>query len=227
MAEQGVDLIERPRIHGGGDKNGADIQLAVDALETCLTRDYLDLFAIVSGDSDFLPLISKLQSNNRQVVVISKRANTSESVKRNCNEFVAYENLERRPKTSHGKKTPPKSRARSEKTPTKPQSPTSAPPKDHSEPSSNADTGDTHEISGLPEAFALLCRAVSRLEDEGQVVLSSVVKQKMLQIDPAFDEMSFGFSQFKLFLQEAQKRKLIRLGKKLKGNYPVSLGSQA
>jgi uncharacterized protein (TIGR00288 family) len=93
LAENGVDLVERPSIYAGGDKNGADIQLAVDALEACLTNPHIDVFAVVSGDSDFLPLISRLQAYNKKVVIVGMRKTTSAVVMRNCNEYLAYENL--------------------------------------------------------------------------------------------------------------------------------------
>ncbi|MEW6757977.1 MAG: NYN domain-containing protein, partial [Acidobacteriota bacterium] len=93
LAENGVDLVERPTIHAGGDKNGADIQLAVDALDACLTNAHIDVFAIVSGDSDFLPLISRLQAYNKKVVIIGMRKTTSSVVMRNCNEYLAYDNI--------------------------------------------------------------------------------------------------------------------------------------
>ena len=75
-----MDLVERPTIHAGGDKNGADIQLAVDALEACLTNRHIDVFAVVSGDSDFLPLISRLQAYNKKVVIVGMRKTTSSVV---------------------------------------------------------------------------------------------------------------------------------------------------
>lgn len=190
LAEHGVDLVERPTIHAGGDKNGADIQLAVDALDACLTNPHIDVFAIVSGDSDFLPLISRLQAYNKKVVIIGMRKTTSSVVMRNCNEYLAYENIPAPGEVSPGAETR------------------------HPE----ADPKD------LPGAFALLRRAIALLEDEDRAVDSSVLKQKMLQLSPTFDEKTFGFSQFKAFLAEAQKNQIIHIGKKVDGIYPITLG---
>ncbi len=190
LAENGVDLVERPTIFAGGDKNGADIQLAVDALEACLTNQHIDVFAVVSGDSDFLPLISRLQAYNKKVVIIGMRHTTSSVVMKNCNEYLAYENIV---------------------------DPIQA---------AEAMPGETKETDpkDLPRAFAILKRAIALLEDEDRSVDSSNLKQKMLQLSPTFDEKSFGFSQFKAFLAEAQRRKIIHIGKKVDGAYPIVLG---
>lgn len=188
LAENGVDLVERPTIFAGGDKNGADIQLAVDALEACLTNPHIDVFAVVSGDSDFLPLISRIQAYNKKVVIVGMRKTTSSVVMRNCNEYIAYENI-----------PSPDQHAEDLKVPV-------------------ADAKD------LPQAFALLRRAISLLEDEDRHVDSSLLKQRMLQLSPTFDEKTFGFGQFKAFLAEAQKNQIIHIGKKVDGIYPITLG---
>ena len=196
LAEHGVELVERPTIHAGGDKNGADIQLAVDALEACLTNQFIDVFAIVSGDSDFLPLILRLQNYNKKVVIVGMRKTTSSVVMKNCNEYLAYENLGRAsiPALSH--------------------------------PSSEGSSAAAAEADpkDLRAAFALMSRAIGLLEDEDKTVDSSLLKQKMLQLSPTFDEKTHGFPQFKAFLAEAQKEKIIHIGKREAGVYPISLG---
>ncbi len=191
LAEHGVDLVERPTIHAGGDKNGADIQLAVDALEACLTNRHIDVFAVVSGDSDFLPLISRLQAYNKKVVIVGMRKTTSSVVMANCNEYLAYENL--------GQVVPGHEAV---------------------------GEGQVEELDpkDIQTAFALLSRAITLLEDEDRSVDSSTLKQKMLQLSPTFDEKTFGFAQFKAFLAEAQKNKIIHIAKKVHGTYPISLG---
>jgi uncharacterized protein (TIGR00288 family) len=197
MAENGVDLVERPSIYAGGDKNGADIQLAIEALDACLTNPHIDTFAIVSGDSDFLPLITRLQAYNKKVVVVGVRKTTSSSVVRNCNEYIAYENLQ---KAGRESKARPKAPAAATKTAT------------------------VADAKGLETGFATLTRAVGLLEDEDRAVNSSLLKQKMVQLDPAFDEKTYGFEQFKAFLAAAQKSKIIHIGKKEGGVMPISLG---
>jgi uncharacterized protein (TIGR00288 family) len=198
LAENGVELVERPSIYAGGDKNGADIQLALDALEACLTNPHIDTFAIVSGDSDFLPLITRLQNYNKRVVILGMRKATSPAIMRNCNEYLAYENLQAAAKAKQAKPV--------------------------RQPAKTQGAAAVEETKGLDEAFALLGRAMALLEDEDRAVNSSVLKQKMVQLDPAFDEKTYGFGQFKAFLAAAQKSKIIHIGKKEAGVYPISLG---
>lgn len=204
MAENGVDLVERPSIYAGGDKNGADIQLAIEALDACLTNPHIDTFAIVSGDSDFLPLITRLQAYNKKVVVMGMRKTTSPAVVRNCNEYIAYENLQK---------------AKKEVKPSRP-----AAKKGHAAPQAAAPAAALEESRDLDAGFSLLTRAVALLEDEDRAVNSSLLKQKMVQLDPAFDEKTYGFEQFKAFLAAAQKSKIIHIGKKENGVYPIELG---
>src|ERR687888_2585666 len=92
MAENAVQMVQRipsPR----GDKNGADINLALDALEMAFTHDHVNAFAIVSGDSDFIPLVNKLKEYGKTVFVIGGRAFTSTILQQNCHEFISYESL--------------------------------------------------------------------------------------------------------------------------------------
>lgn len=203
MAENGVDLVERPSIYAGGDKNGADIQLAIEALDACLTNPHIDTFAIVSGDSDFLPLITRLQAYNKKVLVMGMRKTTSPAVVRNCNEYIAYENLQK---------------ARKEVRPSRPAK--KAPAAAHA----SVPAAVVEEARDIDAGFSLLTRAVALLEDEDRAVNSSLLKQKMVQLDPAFDEKTYGFEQFKAFLAAAQKSKIIHIGKKENGVYPIELG---
>src|SRR3974390_2380832 len=92
MAENAVQMVQRipsPR----GDKNGADINLALDALEMAFTHDHINAFAIVSGDSDFIALVNKLKQYDKRIFVVGGRAFTSNILQKNCHEFVSYESL--------------------------------------------------------------------------------------------------------------------------------------
>ena len=190
LAENGVDLVERPTIFAGGDKNGADIQLAVDALDACLTNPHIDVFAVVSGDSDFLPLISRIQAYNKKVVIIGMRKTTSSVVMRNCNEYLAYENITRPRPAPRGRGFKPRE-------------------------------GD---VKDLQQAFGLLMRAIALLEDEDKKVDSSVLSRSCSSSRPPSTRRTYGFRQFKAFLAEAQKNKIIHIGKKVDGAYPIALG---
>src|SRR5437762_953805 len=102
LAEHAVQMVQRdpsPR----GDKNGADINLALDALEMAFTHDHINAFAIVSGDSDFIALVNKLKQYDKRIYVVGGRAFTSTILQKNCHEFVAYESIidEPRPRSSH------------------------------------------------------------------------------------------------------------------------------
>jgi uncharacterized protein (TIGR00288 family) len=92
LSQHGVQMVQR---HPGprGDKNGADINLALDALEMALTKPHIDAFAIVSGDSDFISLVEKLKQYNKTIYIVGGRAFTSTILQKNCREFISYETL--------------------------------------------------------------------------------------------------------------------------------------
>src|SRR3989441_4267666 len=92
MTQHAVHMVQR-NLTPGGDKNGADINLALDALEMAFTRDHINAFVIVGGDSDFIALVEKLKQYDKQVFVVGGRSFTSVILQKNCHEFIAYENL--------------------------------------------------------------------------------------------------------------------------------------
>jgi len=92
LTQHAIKMVQR-NLTPGGDKNGADINLALDALEMALTHDHIDAYVIVGGDSDFLSLVEKLKQYDKTVFVVGGRAFTSVILQRNCHEFIAYENL--------------------------------------------------------------------------------------------------------------------------------------
>src|ERR1700761_3343309 len=92
LSEYAVQMVQRdpsPR----GDKNGADINLALDALELAFTHDHINAFAIISGDSDFMALVNKLKQYDKTIFVVGGKAFTSTILQKNCHEFISYENL--------------------------------------------------------------------------------------------------------------------------------------
>src|ERR1044072_8144946 len=88
------ELIEIPHVRQSG-KNSADIRMVVDALDLCYTKAHIDTFVIISGDSDFSPLVSKLRENAKTVIGVGVRASTSELLVSNCDEFIFYDDLVR------------------------------------------------------------------------------------------------------------------------------------
>lgn len=94
MHEAGFEMIEIPHVSYSG-KNSADIRLVVDALDLCYVKEHVDIFAIVSGDSDFSPLVAKLRENNKRVIGVGVKSSTSELLRDNCDEFIYYDDLVR------------------------------------------------------------------------------------------------------------------------------------
>ena len=100
MHEAAFELIEIPHVRQSG-KNSADIRMVVDALDLCYTKSHVDTFVIISGDSDFSPLVSKLRENNKEVIGVGVKHSTSDLLIANCDEFIFYDDLvreENRPK---------------------------------------------------------------------------------------------------------------------------------
>src|SRR5262245_61316401 len=92
MTQHAIRMVQR-NVTPGGDKNGADITMALDALELAFTHDHINTFVIVGGDSDFISLVEKLKQYGRKVLVVGGRQFTSATMQKNCHEFIAYENL--------------------------------------------------------------------------------------------------------------------------------------
>ena len=178
FAEYGVQMTQRdstPR----GDKNGGDINLALDALEMAFTRDHINSFAIVSGDSDFMPLVNKLKEYNKRVYVVGGRQFTSTILQRNCHEFISYESL---------LDLLPRSRRGSSPRSGRPQVRTALP---------------------LKQAMSLLERALTALDVRGVQPQLGLIKSTMLQLDPAFAERDYGVSSFSGLMEKLEEKDFI------------------
>src|SRR5512133_2497117 len=103
MHEASFELIEIPHVRMSG-KNSADIRMVVDALDLCYTKAHVDTFVIVSGDSDFSPLVSKLRENNKLVIGVGVKSSTSDLLIANCDEFIYYDDLVRKVKRAAAKR---------------------------------------------------------------------------------------------------------------------------
>ncbi len=101
---QGIELIDIPQSKMSG-KNSADIRMVVDAVDLCYSKEHIDVFALISGDSDFSPLVSKLKENNRRVIGCGVKSSTSDLLIANCDEFIYYDDLIRVAKKAPPKKT--------------------------------------------------------------------------------------------------------------------------
>ncbi len=116
MHDAAFELIEIPHTRQSG-KNSADIRMVVDALDLCYTKEHIDSFVIVSGDSDFSPLVSKLRENNKTVIGVGVKSSTSDLLMSNCDEFIFYDDLAREAESSkqRKRKAPPRKKAVSKK----------------------------------------------------------------------------------------------------------------
>lgn len=192
MHEASFELIEIPHIRQSG-KNSADIRMVVDALDLCYTKEHVDTFVIISGDSDFSPLVSKLRENNKTVIGVGVKNSSSDLLISNCDEFIYYDDLARRKpprakarKTAKGRKT---SRGRSTK---------SAKP-----------AGDKKQ-----QAWDLIVETYEALvEERGEEerIWGSMVKQTLKRRKPGFSESYYGFRSFGQLLEEAEAKGILKL----------------
>jgi uncharacterized protein (TIGR00288 family) len=106
MHEASFELIEIPHVRQSG-KNSADIRMVVDALDLCYTKSHVDTFVIISGDSDFSPLVSKLRENNKTVIGVGVKSSTSDLLIANCDEFIYYDDLVREPENQRKRRSRP------------------------------------------------------------------------------------------------------------------------
>lgn len=186
MHEAAFELIEIPHLRMSG-KNSADIRMVVDALDLCYTKSHVDTFVIISGDSDFSPLVSKLRENNKLVIGVGVKSSTSDLLMANCDEFIFYDDLVRE------SESPKRKRTRS----TKKKAKKAAAKPDRKQ-----------------EAMDLVLDTVEALfqdRDEEEKVWGSMVKQTLKRRRPGFSESYHGFRSFSELLQEAEKRGVLDL----------------
>jgi len=193
MHEAAFELIEIPHVRQSG-KNSADIRMVVDALDLCYTKLHLDTFVIVSGDSDFSPLVSKLRENNKEVIGVGVKQSTSDLLTANCDEFIFYDDLVRdaeKPSRSRrkvsGKKSSRKKVVQVEM------------------------SDEEKKIQDAMDLVVTTVKDLFRERGEMEKLWGSMVKQTLKRRKPGFNESYHGFSSFSKLLEEAQKRKLLTL----------------
>jgi len=205
MHEAAFEMIDIPHLRQSG-KNSADIRMVVDALDLCYTKAHVDTFVVISGDSDFSPLVSKLRENNKNVIGVGVKSSTSDLLTANCDEFIFYDDLIR---NSEKKKTAAtKKKAAKKKTAKKTQSKADA-----GDTASASDTGGGVD-SKAQEAFDLVLETTEALfsdRDAEEKVWGSMIKQALKRRKPGFSESYHGFKSFNHLLQEAQKLGLLDL----------------
>ncbi len=192
MHEAAFELIEIPHVRQSG-KNSADIRMVVDALDLCYTKSHVDTFVIISGDSDFSPLVSKLRENNKNVIGVGVKNSSSDLLIANCDEFMYYDDLVRKKKKA--KKSPRKPPAKGSKTPV-------------------AETVKEDAETLAQEALDLVMETLEALAEERgseNKIWGSMVKQTLKRRRPGFTESYYGFRSFKRLLDEAASRGLMEL----------------
>ena len=228
---QGVELIDIPQTRMSG-KNSADIRMVVDALDLCYSKGHIDIFALVSGDSDFSPLVSKLKENNKRVIGCGVRSSTSDLLVANSDEFLYYDDLVR----SSAKKTPA-ARSATERATEKvdPKGPEkAAPAKDRTPKAAAADKVDKaekpekSEQDRKREATERLLEVIDSLEQDYDPLWGSMLKQAVRRIYPSFNEGYYGYESFSELLEDLHDQGLVRIDwDDTRGNYKVRKGKAA
>lgn len=212
MAENAVQMVQRlpsPR----GDKNGGDINLALDALEMAFTHRHVNAFAIISGDSDFIPLVNKLKEYGKTVFVVGGKAFTSTILQQNCHEFISYESLlpdkpepvrqdaagaagvELLPGETRRRDRDRRGRDRG----------------DRPERAERPDRGERPPALDLAMAMPLVDRALQVLERRNVQPQLGLLKSTMLQLDSAFNERTYGCFSFSDFVDKLKKAELVNV----------------
>jgi uncharacterized protein (TIGR00288 family) len=189
MHAAAFELIEIPHVRQSG-KNSADIRMVVDALDLCYTKSHVDTFVIVSGDSDFSPLVSKLRENAKTVIGVGVKNSSSDLLINNCDEFIYYDDLVR---AEEQKRRAAKKRR---------------------EAAPAGVGGDKSNGDKKQEAFDLMLGTLEALmaeRDADERIWGSMVKQALKRRNPGFNESYYGFRAFSDLLEEAEKKGLIKL----------------
>jgi uncharacterized protein (TIGR00288 family) len=223
LHEAAFELIEIPHVRQSG-KNSADIRMVVDALDLCYTKGHVDTFVILSGDSDFSPLVSKLRENAKTVIGVGVKNSTSDLFINNCDEFIYYDDLVRR--------EPSRARRRSA-APRPPATPTEAAP---AEAGAIGATGAASASAGgvglglgavgagagaaenkgpdLNDALELIVETLEALAEErggSEPIWGSMIKQAIKRRHPGFNERAYGFRSFNDLLADGEKRGMLAL----------------
>ncbi len=206
MHEAAFELIEIPHVRQSG-KNSADIRMVVDALDLCYTKAHVDAFVIISGDSDFSPLVSKLRENNKYVIGIGVKDSTSDLLSANCDEFIFYDDLvrEKKPKKKPAEKKPQTAKQAD---------------------AAQAATAKK-EDDKKQEALDFIVETIDALiaeRGEEEKMWGSMVKQTMKRRRPGFTESAYGYRSFRELVEDAQKQNLLVMQRDDKsGQYTIRL----
>ncbi len=190
LHEAAFELIEIPHVRQSG-KNSADIRMVVDALDLCYTKSHMDTFVIISGDSDFSPLVSKLRENAKTVIGVGVKKSTSDLFISNCDEFIYYDDLVRVEPAARRRRTSAKTAPAAE--------------------SSHAGNGRGPTPDRALELVSQTLEALRAERGDDYEIRGSLIKQTIKRRNPGFNERAHGFRAFNDVLLEAEKRGLLKL----------------
>ena len=215
LHEAAFELIEIPHVRQSG-KNSADIRMVVDALDLCYTKGHVDTFVIISGDSDFSPLVSKLRENSKTVIGVGVKNSTSDLFLNNCDEFIYYDDLVRK---EHSKRRRASGSTAARNATAAPEAPAAEVPAGESK---AADP--TNALDLVVETLD----AVTEERGENEPIWGSMIKQAIKRRHPGFNERFFGFRSFNDLLADAEKRGLLTLRADEKsGGYTVRIAEKS
>jgi uncharacterized LabA/DUF88 family protein len=197
MHEANFELIEIPHVRQSG-KNSADIRLVVDALDLCYTKSHVNTFVIISGDSDFSPLVSKLRENAKQVIGVGVKQSTSDLLIANCDEFIFYDDLVRESRRAAAKRDGRGTQPAAKRS-----------PDENNRRKEELEVRKSQAIEMAVETFDAL---VSERGDTGKI-WASMLKEAIKRRKPDFSESYYGFRTFGNLLEEAQARGLLEFGR--------------
>jgi len=211
---RGIELVDIPRSKMSG-KNSADIRMVVDALDLCYSKDHIEIFALLTGDSDFSPLVSKLKENDKRVIGCGVKNSTSGLLMSSCDEFLYYDDLAKAAETKADKAERSSKKKPSAK-------------KKVAKKAGGAKSGVIQEADDGPDAIDLMLEIVESLSKDYDAVWGSMIKQALRRVHPDFNEASSGYRNFAELLQEAEREGCVRLEyDERRGNYRVELLDEA
>jgi uncharacterized protein (TIGR00288 family) len=197
LHEAAFELIEIPHVRQSG-KNSADIRMVVDALDLCYTKGHVDTFVIISGDSDFSPLVSKLRENAKYVIGVGVKQSCSDLLIANCDEFIFYDDLVRESQHSAARRDPKAAPSAAKRTPEEDQR--------------RKDELEARKCEAIDLAVATFDALVAERGDSGKI-WASMLKEAIKRRKPDFNESNYSFRSFGNLLEEAQSRGLLELGR--------------
>lgn len=213
---RGIELVDIPRSKMSG-KNSADIRMVVDALDLCYSKDHIEIFALLTGDSDFSPLVSKLKENHKRVIGCGVKNSTSTLLMTSCDEFLYYDDLAQMADVKaqkHAQKKPAEAKKAEKSDKASPEKPVVR----------AAEGVVSPDGPDAPDAIDLVLEIMESLSKDYDVVWGSMIKQALRRVHPDFNETNAGYRNFNELLQDAEKEGCVRLEyDERRGNYRVDL----